>query len=345
MVRETPLDGLTFQCDQRRPTCHNCEKSRQYICDGYSHDHFQADRDTVYSAQAQTRKRTPDPPEPRTLRNSSSPEEHHLATKVGIQYSKDGFFSGDHAQHQRQPLSWLDGVPSLDSETDLAFPPYLQSECADGALDMPSPPGHIFDVPSWHHAEQSPNTAEDAGEPCHAPAEVETADSERLLSPKQSRHDSTIFRRERWNNPISIATSPPLIEFQRFPLSIRQLLFHYRTHVSQLMMPTVAPSQNPWLQIYLPIALQEPQTTAKHALLNSILAVSAFNQAGLRKSERQSYREMASSYSHKAAQLLKINDFNGLEAGELRHDTANRQALLATALTMTTIEVSAYMIL
>lgn len=121
--------------------------------------------------------------------------------------------------------------------------------------------------------------------------------------------------------------------------SLRQLLHQYRNRVCQLMMPAVVPSQNPWLQLYLSLALQEPATKSKQILLHAILAVSAFNQAELVTADPERYRAQGAQHSEEAARLLsKIIKSNG-QRGPGVQDTVDKQALLAAALTMTTIEV------
>jgi len=105
------------------------------------------------------------------------------------------------------------------------------------------------------------------------------------------------------------------------------------------MMPTSAPSQNPWLRLYLPIAVQEPATGAKKCLLFAILAVAAFNKAELSSAERVKLRRQAMEYRKSAWGMLE--DHVDSEAGrvDVGQGATDRQALLAAALTMTTTEV------
>lgn len=149
--------------------------------------------------------------------------------------------------------------------------------------------------------------------------------------------------REGESDKAALSPSLPMVEFHGIPKASRQLLYHYRTHVCQLMMPTAAPSHNPWLQIYLPIALQEPPTSATQALLHSILAVSAFNQAGLRKLEGRSFRAQAVEHSKKAEYIMGTIDYTNTSDHQLigtEQVAKSKQALLAAALTMTTVDVS-----
>lgn len=119
-----------------------------------------------------------------------------------------------------------------------------------------------------------------------------------------------------------------------------RLLHHWKTHVSQLMMPTLAPSHNPWLGLYLPMALQEPRTAAKKCLLLAILAATAFNKAELASCRKDIHFRLARGYRDQAAMLLKHIVDTSQDGEEIVKDAADKQALLAAALTMTTVEVS-----
>ena len=119
-----------------------------------------------------------------------------------------------------------------------------------------------------------------------------------------------------------------------------RLLDHYRSHVCQLMMPTSAPAHNPYLRLYLPMALQKPSNLVKEWLLFGILSVAAFNQAQLSPENRSLYRNKASEYKDKAAHLLKACVAKAQEDVSAIVDSAtDKQALLAAAITMTTIGV------
>lgn len=121
---------------------------------------------------------------------------------------------------------------------------------------------------------------------------------------------------------------------------MRRLINHWETHVCTLMMPTSDPSNNPWLRLYLPMALEQPSSPARKALLQAILAVAAFNKANLSKLDEQVYRQQASEYHDKAGELLRSAvDEMRRQRPDDRVDGKEKQALLAAALTMTTIEV------
>lgn len=123
------------------------------------------------------------------------------------------------------------------------------------------------------------------------------------------------------------------------PRIVESLLHHYKTHVSRLMMPTSAPSQNPYLCIYLPLALESPSGGAKQSLLMAILAVAAFNKAELETSDAKKYRAHAANFTERASSILKsYAGASGRERPSLA-DEIDRKALLATVVTMTTVEV------
>lgn len=137
------------------------------------------------------------------------------------------------------------------------------------------------------------------------------------------------------------AASPGRIVNAGISEDMKRLIHHYQTHVCTLMMPTADPSNNPWLRLYLPMALEEPGSLPRKALLQAILAVAAFNKANLSKDDEQVYRRQASEYNEKAAELLR-SAVQGFRQYPQNIDGKERQALLAAALTMTTIEVSEF---
>lgn len=119
----------------------------------------------------------------------------------------------------------------------------------------------------------------------------------------------------------------------------RKLLDHYRTHVCQLMMPTSAPSHNPWLQLYLPLAVKTPSSLPQQILLYAILAVASFNRSYLVPSSRAHDSKKGREYNERAVVLLR-SIFDSEDASAVVGEDKNaRQALMAAALTLTTAEV------
>jgi hypothetical protein len=141
--------------------------------------------------------------------------------------------------------------------------------------------------------------------------------------------------------PREVAVLPPPTRLNDSQ-TVEKLLHHYRTHVARLMMPTSAPSQNPYLCIYLPLALQNPSGDAKEGLLLAILAVAAFNKAELDPVDAKTYRNQAINFAERAATILKSYTRPGADGKQRPGPVSevDRKALLATVVTMTTIEVS-----
>lgn len=125
------------------------------------------------------------------------------------------------------------------------------------------------------------------------------------------------------------------------PQTTRQLLHHYRTHVCEVMMPTSAPKLNPWLRLYLPLATQEPNSPSKQALLHAILAVAAYNKAQLTPGQRELHRGQAMEHHQKATSTMSKIIAAKKAASQAPDDTPeSKHALLAAALTLTTVEAS-----
>lgn len=142
------------------------------------------------------------------------------------------------------------------------------------------------------------------------------------------------------------ATSPsmelgpsPSFEAEVTSEATRKLLDHYRTHVCQLMMPTSAPSHNPWLQLYLPLAVKSPSSLPQQILLYAILAVASFNRSYLVPSSRIHDLKKGREYNERAvAHMRSILDSEDAST-VVGEDKNARQALMAAALTLTTAEV------
>jgi hypothetical protein len=141
-----------------------------------------------------------------------------------------------------------------------------------------------------------------------------------------------------WHKNLPRPASPTL-STDSDPQEVSDLLNHYRTHVCKLMMPTIAPSQNPWLRLYLPMASREPQTAAQKCLLDAILAVAALNKSELSRSDRGQYQQLARTLKDRAALMIKEVLADASQREALLQNDVDRQALLAAAMTMTTVEV------
>ena len=113
------------------------------------------------------------------------------------------------------------------------------------------------------------------------------------------------------------------------------LLEHYRDVVSHIMMPTIDSSRNPWLQLYLPLALKSPPTTTQLALRHALLSVSAHHRTQSNTSTSASDRMRAESHKTKASQLLRELTTHYVDTS----DVTDKCSLLAAAMTLITVGV------
>lgn len=113
----------------------------------------------------------------------------------------------------------------------------------------------------------------------------------------------------------------------------RQLLHYWITNLSGMMIPTKR-SDNPFQTIYIPLALSLPSdgylSSANAALLHAIYALSALNQAQLCH-DKEEFLSLGTKHHQLSLQSLKRN-LAGPENGQ-------REALLATIITMSSIEI------
>lgn len=137
----------------------------------------------------------------------------------------------------------------------------------------------------------------------------------------------------------SPVTSLTTLNLEALAPDVRELLDHYREHVCGLMMPTTAPLRNPWLHLYLPLALQGLPSSPNEALLYGILSVSAHNRANLTPGRREAFQKQGKEYSEKAAATLRSVLQSGSWTFDLEQHEGSSHALMAAALTLTTVEV------
>ncbi|KAG5756757.1 hypothetical protein H9Q70_000643 [Fusarium xylarioides] len=83
------------------------------------------------------------------------------------------------------------------------------------------------------------------------------------------------------------------------------LLNYYRTTVTSVMMPTIDPLSNPWLQIYLPLASGEPCTPSKLALRHALMSVAAYQRACREKESKQQDMRLGYHHEQEASRILK----------------------------------------
>ncbi|KAK0124781.1 hypothetical protein ONS96_008662 [Cadophora gregata f. sp. sojae] len=317
-----------MKCDQRRPVCSNCARSRLYVCRGFEDDSISKESSRTPRTEAQSRPRPRDSAyhETKPLWDSTLQSNPQIFAADLNNFSPFFFQDNTSLRLDAQILA-----PTLQPPQPQSSRPIFSTQ-----LEAPLPPSDIpafiDDISFWDQLLDSNDTthqdSQQVRDLIHLPP------LSRVSSPSSSLHPS-----------LSIPTT--------FPAPYSELLYHYRTLVSQQMMPTCSPSQNPWLQLYLPLALQEPRTEPKQMLLHAILSVSAFSRAALASSEGEKYRLQGVRHGEEAVRRLReAIDGNGdrmdgdekgkgkgkqQQKGEI--DPVDKQALLAAALTISTIDV------
>ncbi|PVH73467.1 hypothetical protein DL98DRAFT_538352 [Cadophora sp. DSE1049] len=319
-----------MKCDQRRPVCSNCARSRLYVCRGYEDDSTPGGSTHAPRPQPQSRPRPKDIHQPKPPVRGLQDDASSFATEINS-------FS---------PFFFQDDI-SLGFNSSF-IPPALQQQQPQSSralygnqLETPLAPSDIpsflDDVSFWDQLLDSNDTSQQDSQQIR----------ELIHLPPLSRVPSPLSSLQ---TPQSLSISSSFLNPTNLPPPFSELLHHYRTLVSQQMMPTCSPSQNPWLQLYLPLALQEPRTEPKQVLLHAILAVSAFSRAGLASNEGEKYRIQGVQHGEEAVRRLreaidgkgkgngnKNKNGTGREREEM--DPVDKQALLAAALTISTIDV------
>ncbi|KAH7309294.1 fungal-specific transcription factor domain-containing protein [Rhexocercosporidium sp. MPI-PUGE-AT-0058] len=302
-----------MKCDQRRPICSNCARSRLYVCRGYEDDSVPHNPTSSTSAPPKHKPHPcPDPTDicqPKPLINEQSDNPSNFAQEMNsfppfVFQDEAGFnsFLPPHISHCQSHTSRVTYGTQVESQLPIS--------------DIPS---FLDDVSFWDQlVDPTSITQQDSQQIREL---IQLAPLSRVPSPIPSLYQYQL--------------SPSLPNLTNLPTSFSELVHHYRTHVSQLMMPTASDSQNPWLQLYLPLALQEPRTEPKQVLLHAILSVSAFSRAGLATKEDEGrYVDQGVKHGEEAVRRLRgVVDGRGVE------DAVDKQALLAAALTISTIDV------
>ncbi|KAL6253049.1 hypothetical protein RBB50_000769 [Rhinocladiella similis] len=115
-----------------------------------------------------------------------------------------------------------------------------------------------------------------------------------------------------------------------------ELLLHYKKVVCHIMMPTIDVARNPWLQIYLPMAMRDPPTASQLALRYALMSVAAYNlaqQADDPRAHKDDRRAL--HYRSKAAEILKDLVDSRME----EKDASDRCASLAAAMSLISTDV------
>ncbi|KIW40634.1 uncharacterized protein PV06_07815 [Exophiala oligosperma] len=113
------------------------------------------------------------------------------------------------------------------------------------------------------------------------------------------------------------------------------LLLHYKKVVCHIMMPTIDIVRNPWLQIYLPMAMRDPPTASQLALRYALMSVAAYNLAQADDPRAHKDDQRAVHYRSKAAEILKDLVHSCME----EKDTSDRCASLAAAMSLISTDV------
>lgn len=108
------------------------------------------------------------------------------------------------------------------------------------------------------------------------------------------------------------------------------LLKHYRDVVCHYMMPTLDLERNPWLRLYLPLALDKSPTRYQVALRYALMSVAAYNLALTETMSERSYIPKAIECRDAASNMVR----NFLADTCAAHDRRDKMALLAAAMTL-----------
>jgi hypothetical protein len=114
-----------------------------------------------------------------------------------------------------------------------------------------------------------------------------------------------------------------------------ELLTHYRDVVCNYMMPTIDPQRNPWLRLYLPLAMSVRGSQSKLALRHALKAVAAYQLAQSSTTSRAVHLAQAADHKRQAFELVQ----SILTGGVTAMDTADKYALLASAMTLISTDV------
>ncbi|KAF2021827.1 hypothetical protein BU24DRAFT_488166 [Aaosphaeria arxii CBS 175.79] len=223
--------GRTFTCDGRRPICHNCQRSRGYICRGFVENLRQTEtgpKAQVSHSERATKVRRTD-----SRRHAVEPMHHHPHSGADV-ISQD---VPDPSQRQLSTDNYVTSVPNT-----------LRSESVQD-----------------------------------------------------------------------------------------DLLHHYRSIVTGVMMPTIDSASNPWLQIYFNLAFGNPSTTSQSSLRHALISVAAYQRASQQRGSRQKDIERARSYGQKAEKLLE--QVANIGEGQHTQSLRDKCTSVAAALSLISIDV------
>ncbi|KIW34721.1 uncharacterized protein PV07_01479, partial [Cladophialophora immunda] len=223
-----------IKCDERRPFCGNCERTRHYQCQGYLHD--------THSAAS-----------PRHGQNAphKRAKTAHTAAVNLQDFTRKGEQRIRHATHVPSPGSRLDQEQSESRVHNDAS----RSKPAEAVLTTSST------VPDQH------------GD-----------NADRLQA-----SNSTGYLGDRRLVPDDRDTD---------------LLAYFQNTICPIMLPSLDAVRNPWLQIYMPMALRREQTRGRAALRHALMSVAASHLTHRDERDRARYQERAKFHQDKAIKIL-----------------------------------------
>lgn len=114
------------------------------------------------------------------------------------------------------------------------------------------------------------------------------------------------------------------------------LLDYYKHIVTGVMMPTIDPSSNPWLQIYFPLALGEPSTPSQLALRHALMSVAAYQRAYHEGKSKQQDIQKGLHHEQEASRILEQAVDSGTPSNPSLRDKCTS---LAAALGLISIDI------
>ncbi|TVY44463.1 Arginine metabolism regulation protein II [Lachnellula occidentalis] len=290
-----------IKCDERRPSCGQCLKANR-CCEGY---HVKLVWDNEHW-------------------NSRKPVERRTFI----------------AQDARQPVLSsreirlaLDRLDASDTANTVLAGPFavfpaaehteISEDLVESALDQVTEPSSEV-IELWNCGTEEIERCFDDGESTHGIEILEEGDDHGYNEKTEAAHTMMSIKQK---------ILPQVMNYLSFATPEERSLFHYWvTYLSGLMIPTQR-VDNPFRTIFIPLALAGPalrqDSSGNAALLHTIYAVSAFNRAQL--SSNDEYLVLGTKH-HKIA-------LGHLRKNLLQPEETQREAILATIITMSSIEV------
>ncbi|EXJ92920.1 hypothetical protein A1O3_01476 [Capronia epimyces CBS 606.96] len=138
------------------------------------------------------------------------------------------------------------------------------------------------------------------------------------------------------NNKNSLHSSaPPTRPDEQFSDIDTDLLAYFQNTVCPIMLPSLDDVRNPWLQIYIPMALHNERSQGRTALRHALMSVAASHLTQRDDSNRARYHERANFHQDRATDILtSILSHDAVSMGAIEKCT-----ILAAALTLITAHI------